>query len=79
MKLTASFEEGTLTMHLVPETEAEQRMVAAVIEQPQAETGGGYMDKSIISGTYRYEGHYTNRRISSLALTVYKPNKPEAA
>ena len=49
MKLTASFEEGTLTMHLVPETEAEQRMVAAVIEQPQAETGGGYMYKSIIS------------------------------
>ena len=75
MKVSADFAEGHLSMLLLPETEAEQRMVAAVIEQPTDADSGGYLDKSLISATLRYEGHFTNKRISSLRLNVCRPNK----
>ena len=74
MKIRASFEEGSLALHLDPETEAEQRMVAAVIDQPQAADGCAYLDKSLISAVLHYEGHWTNKRISSVKLSVFKPN-----
>lgn len=75
MKLTASFEDGSLSLHLVPETESEQRMIGAVIDQPQAEQGCAYMDKSLISAALSYESHWSNKRINRLTLSVYRPNK----
>lgn len=78
MKLTANFEDGHLSLFLVPETEAEQRMVAACIDQPQAEQGAAYMDKSLISASLHYEGHWTHKRVQSLKLCVYRPNKVAA-
>lgn len=79
MRLTASFEDGSLSLYLHSETESEQRMIGAVIDQPQGESGAAYMDKSLISASLHYEGHWTNKRISSLKLSVYRPNKPEEA
>lgn len=73
MKLSATFEDGILSLWLEPETEAEQRMVAACIDQPQAESGAAYMDKNLISVSLHYDGHWTNKRVSKLKLTVYKP------
>jgi len=74
MNITATFEEGVLALLLLPETEAEQRMVGAVIDQPQDESSAAYMDKSLISASLRYDGHWTNKRVSCLKLTVYRPN-----
>jgi len=74
MKVTAHFEEGSLNLLLELETEAEQRMVGAMIDQPQGPNGAGYMDKSLISASLKYEGHWTNKRIGSLRLSVYRPN-----
>ena len=79
MKLTATFEEGSLHLLLIPETEAEQRMVGAVIDQPQSAEGCAYMDKSLISASLHYEGHFTNQRVRSLKLSVYRPNKTTEA
>lgn len=76
MKLTVHFEEGSLHLLLKPETEAEQRMVGAVLEQPQAEEGCAYLDKSLVSASLHYDGHWTNKRISSVKVSVYKPNAP---
>lgn len=76
MRLTASFADGFLSLHLEPENEAEQRMIGAVIDQPQAEQGCAYLDKSLIAATLTYDGHWTNKRIKSVQLTVYKPNPP---
>lgn len=78
MKITASFEEGSLSVVLLPETEAEQRMIGACIEQPQAEQGCGYLDKTLIAASLGYEGHYTNKRISRVKLSIYRPNKEPA-
>lgn len=79
MKITASFEDGSLSLLMTPETESEQRMVGAVIDQPQAEEGCAYLDKSLISATLHYEGHWTNKRIRSVKLSIYRPNKTEPA
>ncbi len=78
MKVTASFEDGVLSMRLVAETEAEQRMVGAILDQPQAEHGCGYLDKSLVSAALAYEGHWTNKRITGVTLRVFKPNDTEA-
>lgn len=77
MKITAAFEDGSLSILLLPETEAEQRMVGAVIDQPQNVDSGTDMDKSLISACLRYEGHYTNQRVKSLKLSVFRPNKQD--
>ncbi len=79
MKITASFEEGSLHLHLTPETEAEQRMVGAILDQPQGEEGAAYMDKSLISACLHYEGHWTNKRIRSVKMSIYRPNQPAEA
>lgn len=78
MKITASFEDGSMHMLLVAETEAEQRMIGAVIDQPQAEQGCAYMDKGLISASLSYEGHFTNQRISRVKMSIYKPNAKDA-
>jgi len=75
MKLTATFDDGALSLLLLPETESEQCMVGAVIDQPQDDHSAAYMDKSLISASLHYEGHYSNKRVKSLKLTVYRPNK----
>lgn len=75
MKLTANFEDGHLSLNLFPETDAEHRMIGAVIDQPQAEQGCAYLDKNLISASLHYDGHWTNKRINSLKLSVYRPNK----
>ena len=72
MNLTATFEVGHLSLLLIPETEAEQRMIGAVIDQPQDVDSGAYMDKSLISATLHYDGHFTNQRVRSLKLSVHK-------
>ena len=73
MKVFVEFEEGVLSMRLEPQTDAEQRMVAAVIEQPVDENV--MLDKSLISAVLRYDGHWTNKRITSLKVCVYQPNR----
>lgn len=75
MKITASFEEGSMHLHLIPETTAEQKMIGAVIDQPQAEQGCAYMDKSLIAASLHYEGHWTNKAIKSVKMSIYSPNK----
>ena len=75
MRMSAQFEDGHLSLVLEPETEAEQRMVGAVIDQPQGEMGAGYLDKDLISATLHYEGHWTNKIIKRVKLNVYRPNK----
>ena len=84
MKLSAHFEDGVLSLKLVTESKAEQKMIGALLDQPQADQGSGYLDKSLISASLRYEGHWTNQNISSVTMNIYKPNedkqnKPEAA
>ena len=79
MNVSAKFEDGKLSLTLVAETDAEQRMIGAVINQPQDEQGCAYLDKSLISAVLRYEGHFTNKRIASVTLSVYKPNPVETA
>jgi len=79
MKVSAKFEDGSLALHLVAETEAEQRMIGAVLDQPQAEQGCGYLDKSLVSASLSYEGHYSSKRITGVKLSVFKPNKTGAA
>lgn len=76
MKLKAVLEDGSLKLILLPETETEQSMIAAVINQPQDESSAAYMDKSLISASLHYDGHWTNRKVTSLTLTVYRPNEP---
>lgn len=78
MKITASFEEGSLHVHLHAENIAEQRMLGAVLDQPQADQGCGYLDKSLVSASLSYDGHWTNKCISRVKLSVYRPNKEEA-
>lgn len=79
MRITAEFAEGALSIRLHPETEAEQRMIGAVIDQPQEDSGAAYMDKNLMSASLHYEGHWTNKRVSSLKLSVYRPNPAEPA
>ena len=76
MKVTATFEDGSLSLLLLPETEAERAMVGAVIDQPQAESdAAAYMNKDLISVRLHYYGHWTNKKVSSLKLSVNRPNK----
>jgi hypothetical protein len=75
LKIHATFEQGALHLHLTPETEAEQRMIGACIDQPQAESGCAYMDKGLISASLHYEGHWSNKRIRSVVMSIYKPNE----
>ena len=75
MKLTASFEGGAMHLHLSAETRAEQTMLGAVINQPQGEDVCAYMDKSLISASIRYDGHWTNKLISNITMSIYQPNK----
>ena len=77
MKLTASFEDGAIHLYLKAETNAEQTMLGAVLNQPQDEQGCGYLDKSLVAASLRYEGHWTNKRIDSVKLSVYKPNEEQ--
>lgn len=77
MQVTATFEDGVIALHLIAETEAEQRMIGAVIGQPQGEQGCAYLDKSLVSAALTYEGHWTNKRITGVKLRVYKPNAEE--
>ena len=74
MKITATFEDGSLSLLLLPETETEGHMIGAVIYQPQNESSAAYMDKSLISASLHYEGHWTNKQVRSLKLSVYRPN-----
>lgn len=79
MRVTASFEDGTLSLRLEAENESEQRMVGAVIDQPQGQDGCAYLDKELVSAVLHYEGHWTNKRIKSVKLSVFRPNKAEVA
>jgi hypothetical protein len=75
VKITASFEEGSLHVLLHPENAAEQRMLGAVLDQPQAEQGCAYLDKSLVAASLSYDGHWTNKCISRVMLSIYQPNK----
>jgi hypothetical protein len=79
MRITASFEDGALHLLLTPETPAEQRMIGAVIDQPQDEESCAYMDKSLIAASVRYDGHWSNKSVSSVRLSVYRPNRKDSA
>lgn len=74
MKATVIFEEGALHLSLTPETDAEKRMIGAVLEQPQGEEGSAYLDKSLLAASMSYGGHWTARSIERLRLSVYRPN-----
>lgn len=76
MKITATFEDGQLSLLLLPETESEQRMVGAVIDQPQDDHNMN-IDKDLVSARLQYEGHFTNQRVKSLKLSVYRPSKTD--
>ena len=77
MKLSATFEDGVISLILDTATESEERMLGAVIRQPAAQDGSSYLDKDLISCSLRYEGHWTNKRITQIKLCVYKPNEPK--
>ena len=76
MRVTVTLEDGSLSLLLVPETKAEGHMIGAVIDQPQNESSAAYMDKILISASLHYDGHWTNKQVRSLKLSVYRPNKP---
>ena len=76
MKVNASFEDGLLSLILLPETLSDQLMIGAIINQPQDESSAAYMDKSLISASLQYHGHWSNKLVTRLTLTVYRPNEP---
>jgi len=77
MKMTASFEDGALHLFLRPETVSEQRMLGAVIDQPQDEDSCRDMDKALISASLSYDSYWSNKRISGVKMSIYRPNKED--
>ena len=75
MKVRAEFEDGALHIILSADTPAEQRMIGAVIEQPQDATSCAYMDKTLLSANVRYDGHWSNQTVREVRLSVYRPNR----
>ncbi len=40
--------------------------------------GSAYLDKSLISCSLAYEGHWSNKRLTRVSMRVYRPNKESA-
>ena len=76
MKITASFEDGSLSICLLAETDGERAMVGAVLDQPQENCG--YLDKSLMNATIRYTAHYSYKKVDSIKISLFRPNKEAA-
>lgn len=68
MKAKAILEDGALSLLLIAENEPEQRMIGAVLNQPRSEIAD--ISHAELSAELTYLGHYTNRCVSSLKVTV---------
>jgi len=67
VKLSAQFKDGFLSLLCEPETEAEQFMIGAVINQP---TENGEIHPSLLMAEIKTEVHWTHKKVKSLRLTV---------
>lgn len=79
MKVSVRFEGTGLQLRLIPEGEAEQRMVGAVLNcQRETETFVPLhqVDASLVRAEVQYEGHPSYQRIEHVVLTVHRQEQP---
>ena len=69
MRLTASFQDGFLSLLCEAESPAEQAMIGAVINQPN---DGYQVDNALLMAELKYDAHFTHKKVKSLRLTVQK-------
>lgn len=75
MRVSARFNERGLELVLQPENDAEKRMIGAVLNQPFEDTNYHHepeLDAGLVTATIHYEGHWSNKSISSLSLRVLR-------
>jgi hypothetical protein len=74
MKVAVTFNGQGLSLELFTETEAEQRMIGAVLGQPQVDRQSEIVGE-LVMASLGYEGHFSNKRVNWLKLNVLKDQR----
>ena len=75
MKVAVTFNEQGLKLELTPESDAEQKMVGAVLNVPGLD-GHKTIAEDLVRAEISYDGHWTNQQISKVRVYLHRDEAP---
>lgn len=81
MRVSARFNERGLELVLHADSEPEKKMIGAVLNQPFEDTHyihAPEIDHQLVRVAIEYDGHWSNKTVSSLTLKVHRQEQPAA-
>ena len=75
MKVAVTFNEQGLRLDLTPESDAEQKMVGAVLNAPGMD-GQKTVIEDLVRAEISYDGYWSNQHISKVRVYLHRDEAP---